>query len=207
MDPRNLTTQVVLNNYFGHRFNSPNDVVISSKGIAYFTDGYYGHDNFNDTIKPQLANGVWRWDMNTGNIKQVTGYVAGLFYNPNGVAFNNKETVLYVTNRGNTSDDPWGGRSIYHFDVTDSGIKNGEVFAYTDSGFPDGVKTCKKGYVYGGVTGSVDVFDQHGTLVGKIKTDADDVAVNMQWVNDWLYIVARNFVYRVQLNSGNPQSY
>lgn len=60
MDPVTLETEVVLNNYYGRRFNSPNDVVITNGGIAFFTDGYYGYENFNSTISPEQANGIWR---------------------------------------------------------------------------------------------------------------------------------------------------
>lgn len=60
MDALTLETEVVLNNYYGRRFNSPNDVVITRDGVAFFTDGYYGYENFNSSIKPEQANGIWR---------------------------------------------------------------------------------------------------------------------------------------------------
>lgn len=60
MDPVTLKTEVVLNNYYGRRFNSPKDVVVTSGGVAFFTDGYYGYENFNSSIKPEMANGIWR---------------------------------------------------------------------------------------------------------------------------------------------------
>jgi len=88
MDPQTLKTEVVLNNFLGHRFNSPNDVVITRDGVAFFTDGYYGFDNFNDTLAPELANGVWRWDMATGDVRMVAGAGTGIWLNPNGVALN-----------------------------------------------------------------------------------------------------------------------
>ena len=53
MDPTTLKTEIVKNNFYGHRFNSLNDIVISQSGIAFFTDGYYGYDNFNDTLLPR----------------------------------------------------------------------------------------------------------------------------------------------------------
>ena len=204
MDPRTLQTEVVLNNFFGHRFNSPNDVVITRDGVAYFTDGYYGFDNFNDTLKPELANGVWRWDMNSGNLRMVAGAGGGPFTNPNGVALNLQEDKLYVTNRGNTSDNPAGGRTIYEYQLPKTGlpVTGGDVFAYVDAGFPDGVKVDRDGRVYGGVTGGVHVFDPSGKLLGIIKVADKDVAVNMVWVGNWLYIVGRDHLYRVQLNSG-----
>lgn len=201
MDPTTMKTQIVKNNFYSHRFNSPNDVVVSDEGVAYFTDGYYGYDNFNDTLKPQLANGVYRWDMKTGNTKMVAGAADGAFFNPNGVAFDAYQNKLFVTNRGNSSADPAGGRTIYQYDLTPTGITNREIFAYVDSGFPDGIKTDRDGRVYAGVTGGVDVFEQDGTLIGRIKVNNGDVAVNMAWVNDWLYIVGRDYAYRVQLEA------
>lgn len=211
MDPLTLQTEVVLNNFYGHRFNSPNDVVITRDGVAYFTDGYYGWDNFNDSLKPELANGVWRWDMTTGDLRMVSGAAGGPFTNPNGVALNLEEDRLYVTNRGNTPDNPAGDRSIYVFELdhTDEGLPatGGDLFAFADSGFPDGIKIDKEGRVYGGVTGGVQVWDSAGKLLGIIRVADGDVAVNMQWVDNWLYIAGREYLYRVRLNSGGVHTY
>ncbi|KAE8312256.1 hypothetical protein BDV41DRAFT_577879 [Aspergillus transmontanensis] len=199
MDPKTLKTEVVKNNFYGHRFNSMNDVVISDEGVAFFTDGYYGWDNFNDTLFPELANGIYRWDMRTGNIKMVAGAAEGAFFNPNGLAFSQDQTKLFITNRGNSSSDPHGARTIYVHDVTSSGLSNRNVFSYSDAGFPDGIKTDKDNRVYAAVTGSVDVYDSCGTLLGRIKVADGDVAVNMAWVENWLYIFSRNKIYRVEL--------
>lgn len=199
MDPRTLETEVVKNNFYGHRFNSMNDIVISEGGAVYFTDGYYGWDNFNDTLFPELANGIYRWDMQTGNIKMVAGAVEGAFFNPNGLAFNHDQSKLFISNRGNSSSDPDGARTIYINDVTADGLINRNMFSYSDTGFPDGIKTDKDGRVYGAVVGSVDVYNPHGTLLGRIKVADGDVAVNMAWAGDWLYIFGRNKIYRVKL--------
>ncbi|KAL4949478.1 hypothetical protein BDW69DRAFT_198069 [Aspergillus filifer] len=199
MDPRTLRTEVVKNNFYGHRFNSLNDVVVTRNGIVFFTDGYYGWDNFNTTLFPELANGIYRWDMNTGNIKMVAGAAEGAFFNPNGLILNSNETKLYATNRGESSSDPHGGRTIYVHDISQTGISNREIFAYVDAGFPDGIKTDREGRVYGAVTGSVDVFDKYGVLLGRIKVADGDVAVNMAWAGNWLYVFGRERIYRVEL--------
>jgi sugar lactone lactonase YvrE len=216
MNPVTLQTEVVLNNFMGHRFNSPNDVVITRRGVVYFTDGYYGFDNFNDTLRPELANGLWRWDMGgTNNLRMVAGAAGGPFVNPNGVALNLAEDRIYVTNRGNASDNPAGGRTIYEFELHDDDddddagvpVRGGDVFAYADAGFPDGVKLDRDGRVYGGVTGGVSVFDRSGKQLGLIKVADGDVAVNMVWVENWLYIAGRDYLYRVQLNTGGAQTF
>ncbi|KAL4894300.1 hypothetical protein BDV59DRAFT_207308 [Aspergillus ambiguus] len=201
MDPKTLKTEVVKNNFYGHRFNSLNDVVISDEGVVFFTDGYYGWDNFNDTLFPELANGIYRWDMRTGNIKVVAGAAEGAFFNPNGLAFNHDQSKLFATNRGVSSSDPHGGRTIYVHDVTSSALANRNVFSYSDTGFPDGIKTDKDNRVYGAVTGSVDVYNSNGTLLGRIKVADGDVAVNMAWVDNWLYVFGRSKIYRIELNT------
>ncbi|KAG6354475.1 hypothetical protein INS49_004492 [Diaporthe citri] len=211
MDPVTLQTDVVLNNFMGHRFNSPNDVVVTRSGIAYFTDGYYGFDNFNDTLRPELANGLWRWDMRTGDLRMVAGAAGRPFVNPNGVALNLAEDRIYVTNRGNASDNPAGGRTIHEFELHDEGsgvpVRGGDVFAYADAGFPDGVKLDGDGIVYGGVTGGVSVYGPTGKQLGLIKVSDDDVAVNMVWADDWLYIAGRDYLYRVRLNARGVQTF
>ncbi|KAJ6077056.1 hypothetical protein N7499_009037 [Penicillium canescens] len=201
MDPKTLKTEVVKNNFYGHRFNSMNDIVISDEGVVYFTDGYYGWDNFNDTLYPELVNGIYRWDMHTGDIKMVAGAAEGAFFNPNGLAFNHDQSKLFITNRGSSSSDPHGGRTIYVHDVTPAGISNRNVFSYSDAGFPDDIKTDKAGRVYGAVTTSVDVYDSYGTLLGRIKVADGDVAVNMGWAGNQLYIFGRNHIYRVELTA------
>ncbi|KAK8104688.1 uncharacterized protein PG998_011721 [Apiospora kogelbergensis] len=201
MNPITLQTEVVLNNFMGHRFNSPNDVVITKSGVAYFTDGYYGFANFNDTIKPELANGVYRWDMAAGRVRMVAGAGTGLFINPNGVALDATDDILYVTARGFTSADADGNRNIYKFSRSDEQgmLSPPQLLTYADAGFPDGVKVDANGRIYGGVAGAVDVWSKDGTLLGKIKVMADDTAVNMAWVGKWLYIFGRSRIYRVLL--------
>ncbi|KAF4463907.1 gluconolactonase precursor [Fusarium albosuccineum] len=95
MDPLSLRTEVVLNNFFGHRFNNPNDITITHDSIAYFTDGYYGYDNFNDTLKPEHSNGVYRWNMKTGDLQMILGAGSGHFTNPNGVALSPNDDHLH----------------------------------------------------------------------------------------------------------------
>lgn len=212
MDPITLKTEVVLNNFLGHRFNSPNDIVITKGGVAFFTDGYYGYATFNSTIKPEVANGVWRWDMTTGDLRHIVGAGTGIFLNPNGVALSANDEKLYVTARGETSAAFDGQRTVYEFDITPSGtpglaVQYRGIHSFADSGFPDGIKVDAQGRVFTGVKGGVDVWSSGGSLLGKIKVAEDDDAVNIQFVDDWLYIMARTYVYRVKLATRGVQQY
>lgn len=146
--------------------------------------------------------------MNTGDLRQVAG--AGShdpLWNPNGMALNQNETTLYGTSRSESSSDFDGQCTIYTFDVGDHSISAATIFAYTDTGFPDGVKSDSAGNVYGGTVDSVDVWDHEGTLLGKIKCEPGDSTTNMQFVGNWLYFTGREFLYRVKLTTGNAQSY
>ncbi|KAI9690273.1 MAG: hypothetical protein M1822_009234 [Bathelium mastoideum] len=41
LDPTTGQVEAILNNYFGKQFNSPNDLVIDSRGDIFFTDSWY----------------------------------------------------------------------------------------------------------------------------------------------------------------------
>jgi gluconolactonase len=210
MDPHTLETEVVLNNFMGHRFNALNDIAITKNGVAYFTD-FYGNATFNTTLNPMITNNVYRWELATGNLKIVAGAGDSMWFNPNGIALSPQHELIYFSNRGNTGDDAWGGRTIYSYSIDDTNmlLGNRNIFAYVDSGIVDGVKTDTEGNVYAAVTGGVDVFNPKGVLLGKIKTGegAGDVAVNMAWVDHWLYIMGRASVYRVELTTSEWKEY
>ncbi|CAF3491118.1 unnamed protein product [Fusarium graminearum] len=119
------------------------------------------------------------------------------------------QRLLLDRDRGLTSADADGNRNIYEFDVINkiSTLPPARLFTYEDAGFPDGVKVDADGRVYGGVAGAVDVWSDDGVLLGKIKVKEGDTAVNMQFVENKLYIHGRNSIYAVELSARNAQSY
>ncbi|KAK6710049.1 hypothetical protein SNK05_004524 [Fusarium graminearum] len=119
------------------------------------------------------------------------------------------QRLLLDRDRGLTSADADGNRNIYEFDVINkiSTLPPARLFTYGDAGFPDGVKVDADGRVYGGVAGAVDVWSDDGVLLGKIKVKEGDTAVNMQFVENKLYIHGRNSIYAVELSARNAQSY
>ncbi|CEF76541.1 hypothetical protein FGSG_08251 [Fusarium graminearum PH-1] len=109
------------------------------------------------------------------------------------------QRLLLDRDRGLTSADADGNRNIYEFDVINkrSTLPPARLFTYEDAGFPDGVKVDADGRVYGGVAGAVDVWSDDGVLLCKIKVKEGDTAVNMQFVENKLYIHGRNSIYAV----------
>jgi len=81
--------------YQGKKFNSPNDLVLDSKGRLYFSDPrYLGHES-----REQKYLAVYRVDAN-GKVVEITHDVA----KPNGVALSPDDRTLYVAEHDNGSE-------------------------------------------------------------------------------------------------------
>ena len=164
-------TTTLLNNYHSRPFNSPNDVVVHSDGSIWFTDPIYGFEQ-GFRPKPQLPQQVYRFDPETGDIR----VVADGFGRPNGIAFSPNEDTVYITDtdvvRGNGSIDHRRAATIYAYSVFWEHdcpfLTNRRVFAYADSGWPDGIKCDLYGNVYSGCGDGVNVWNNGGMLIGKI---------------------------------------
>ena len=86
------TVTVLVENWQGKQLNSPNDVVVKSDGSVWFTDppfgilgNYEGHK-----AEPELEQGVYRIDGESGEVSLVTTDVLG----PNGLCFSPDERFL-----------------------------------------------------------------------------------------------------------------
>ena len=170
--------------YQGRRLNSPNDVVVRSDGIVYFTDPPYGIE---PDEREQACNGVYCVLLD-GSV----ALVADDFDRPNGLAFSPDETLLYI--------DDSGRRHIRAFDVrTDGTLSNSRVFADMDHpqpGSPDGMKVDEAGNLYvAGATG-LWVLQPDGSHLGVIVTP--ERPSNCAWGDGdrkTLYVTARSSVY------------
>lgn len=181
------TATTVADSYGGKRLNSPNDVVVKSDGVIYFTDPPYG-------IKPeereQPCNGVYRV-FPDGQIELLVDD----FDRPNGLAFSPDESILYI------DDSP--RRHVRAFDVrADGTLANSRIIADMDHpqpGSPDGMKIDVEGHLY--VTGAtgVWVFEPDGTLLGVVATP--ERPANCAWGDadrQSLYVTAQTSLYRIR---------
>ncbi|XDG09417.1 hypothetical protein ABKA04_009032 [Annulohypoxylon sp. FPYF3050] len=175
VEPYNTT--VLVNNFFGRQFNSLNDVSVNPRNKElYFTDTLYGYlQDFRPV--PGLRNQVYRYNYDTGSIAAV----ADGFNLPNGITFSPNGSHAYVTDTG-INHGFWGWNfsnpsSIYRFDVQEDGtFTNRNLFAYIDTGVPDGVHCDSKGNVWTGCGDGLQVFNPSGKLIGKVflgKTSAN----------------------------------
>ncbi|KAJ3555312.1 hypothetical protein NM688_g2648 [Phlebia brevispora] len=166
-NPRNTT--VILDNYFGRQFNSLNDAKIHPKsGKIFFTDVTYGWLNQFRPL-PLMPNQVYRFDPDTGVVRAV----ADGFDRPNGIAFSEDGQTAYIadtgSSRGFLGNNQTEPATVYAFDVDpkSQAFLNRRVFAYVDTGVPDGVQLDSKGNLYASCGDGVHVWDSTGKLLGK----------------------------------------
>ncbi|MCJ1253724.1 hypothetical protein MMC24_001536 [Lignoscripta atroalba] len=166
-------TTTLINNYHSRPFNSPNDVVVHSDGSIWFTDPIYGYEQ-GFRPKPQLPQLVYRFNPATGDIR----VMADGFGRPNGICFSPDEQTVYITDtdyiHGDGSTDSTRAATIYAYSILYDPATNSpflatrRVFAYADTGAPDGIKCDVYGNVYAGCGDGVNVWNSGGMLIGKI---------------------------------------
>ncbi|KAM3075026.1 hypothetical protein ACMFMG_007513 [Clarireedia jacksonii] len=160
-------TKLLINNYYGSEFNSPNDVFATSDGALWFTDPSYGSWQ-GIRPAPQLPNQIYRYVPETNDLR----VVADGIIEPNGITFSPDEKTVYITDGAGNSTARTSPRTIYAYDVvTIAGqlsLANKRTFAMVQTGIPDGIKTDKAGNVYAGCGDGVNVWNKGGLFLGKI---------------------------------------
>ncbi|KAI1077132.1 D-lactonohydrolase [Whalleya microplaca] len=204
MNPREpYNTTVLVNNYFGRQFNSLNDISINPRNKeVYFTDTLYGYlQDFRPS--PGLPNQVYRYNDVTGAVT----VVADGFSLPNGVTFSPNGSHAYVTDTGaNGGFQGWNlsrPASIYRYDVQEDGTwKNRKLFAFVDSGVPDGIHVDSTGNVYSGCGDGVHVWNPSGKLIGKIYIGA--ISANFNFAGNGRIVICadENLYYATVAASG-----
>ncbi len=199
-DSRRVTRQepdgsitVIANSFQGHRLNRPNDVVVRSDGVIYFTDPW---------TSPAAPE---QWDLTFPGVYRVTPDLGTLsllsddFVLPNGLAFSPDETQIYIndTRRGH----------IRAFELLPSGMlakHTDRVFVELrgeEPGVPDGMKVDVAGNVYCGGAGGIWIMDSHGLKLGRIVHGAPATTNIAFGGDDWktLYFTSRNHLGAVRV--------
>ncbi|HEY8788288.1 MAG TPA: SMP-30/gluconolactonase/LRE family protein [Actinopolymorphaceae bacterium] len=183
----------------GPRFNSPNDVVVDSHGIIWFTDPAYGLQSPGEGHGGEMEYGgchVFRLDPATGAISTVITDMV----RPNGLAFSNDESILYVADsaraQGHGED-----HGIRAYDVTTDGrCENGRSFAQIEQGVPDGFRVDHHGNIWTSRAFGISVYTPSGELLGGV--DLPETVANLcvgGADRRSLYITATTSLYRLRL--------
>jgi gluconolactonase len=201
VDPATGESETLVDSWGGLRLNSPNDVVVKGDGSVWFTDPSYGYlQGFRPA--PEVGDYVYRYDPHGDRLT----VVADSFDKPNGLAFSQDESILYVTDSG-ANQEPGSyyvdrPHHIIAFDVLDGRhLGPGRLFAVTTPGFPDGVKVDAAGRVYASAFSGVQIFSPAGDPIGEIELPG---AVNFTFGGpdrDVLYVTSDDAVWAVQLDA------
>jgi sugar lactone lactonase YvrE len=138
----------------GKRLNSPNDIVVHSRGSVFFTYPPYGID---PDPGEQGFNGVYHYDPDDGSITVLRTDMD----RPNGLAFSPDESILYVDDTRKRHMLPFPVNSDLTLGVPHL-LLNMDV---PEPGNPDGMKVDREGNIY--VTGGgLWVLDPAGRHLG-----------------------------------------
>ncbi|KAG1840388.1 calcium-dependent phosphotriesterase [Suillus subalutaceus] len=162
-------TTVILDNFLGRQFNSLNDIkILPGTDIMFFTDPTYGwlngsvlnqcyHHRYTDLIRPLDRSELSLTSLCIRMALHSLPMAKTAFVTDTGVL-----GALFGTNQTFPA-------TIYQFDVdpTTQSFMNRRVFAYIDSGAPDGIQLDTKGNVYSGCGDGIEVWNSEGTLIGK----------------------------------------
>jgi gluconolactonase len=167
MAPDGSVTPIV-ERYQGHRFNSPNDVVVRSDGTIWFSDPTYGIISDHEGHKAESEVGdrvVYRYDPRTGELDALTDR----FDQPNGLAFSPDESVLYVSDTSDETKRRHGGGPITAFDVVDGrALANARVFYVVPDGVSDGFRVDVDGNVWTSADDGIHVVTPEGRRLGRL---------------------------------------
>lgn len=185
----------IANKYDGKKFNSPNDVIVSSTGEVYFTDPPYGLEkNIDDPKKEMPWYGVYKVKTD-GKVILLVDSIS----RPNGIAFFPGEKKLLIA-----SSDP-EKPNWYVYDVEGDKLVNGKIF-YSVTGFdpalkglPDGFKIDKNGNVITSSPGGISFLNSEGKLLGKLKLDESNSNISLSEDQKTIYITNDMYVLRVKM--------
>lgn len=188
---------IIADKYNGKPLNSPNDVIVKSDSSIWFSDPHYGiMTNYEGYRSEQeLPCCVYRVDPLSGAIEAVITDMNC----PNGLAFSQDESLLYVADTGRMfGTDP---QHIRRFTIEGSKASGGDIFHTVSPGCSDGFRLDTDGNLWSSAADGVHCISPAGELLGKILVP--EVVSNVCFggrAKHQLFITASTSVYMISLS-------
>ncbi len=188
--------EVLATHYQGQQLNSPNDIVVKSEGLIYFTDPTSGRsEGYGVPREPDLPFcGLYRLDPDS----QELILLVDDFAKPNGLCFSRDEKLLFVNDTIR--------QHIRVFELLADGmVSNGRLWANLEGhkpGVADGMKVDSQGHIFSCGPGGIHIFRPDATCLGVIEMP--EHTANFVWGDDdWrsLYITASTSLYRLRVKT------
>lgn len=182
----------ITSKYNGKRLNSPNDLVIKNDKTIWFTDPPYGiiSEREGNQRKSEIGgNYTYIYEPNSNK----TSIVDKTCDRPNGLAFSDDETKLYIADSGEPG-------TISLFDVNDNKLSNKRLFATVRPGIPDGFRVDINDNIWTSAKDGVHCYDYSGKLLGKILVPEQATANLVFGDKDGktLYICGDTSLYKIR---------
>ena len=191
---KNHNVEIVVDNFNGKKFNSPNDVCVKSDGSIWFTDPPYGIlSDYEGYLGEQEYGGcyVFRFDPKINKLEVLTKNLD----RPNGICFSHDEKKLYIADTGENI------KCLYVFDVDDNRITNQKLVYDFKPFFSDGFRSDIDGNIWTSAGKAIKCFNSYNCLIGQLLVP--ELVSNLEFggkEGNILYVTATSSLYAMELN-------
>ncbi|KIV81316.1 hypothetical protein PV11_03508 [Exophiala sideris] len=195
-DPATNHSEVLLNNFRGLRFNTPDDLVVDQYGQVWFVDAPFGYITGVYYGLPQLAPSIYCYNIETGSLSVVDQTIDW----PNGIAFSADNKTLYVTDTPIGPGNNTREHAIFAYDVAPPHtLSNKRTFYVPDTFFADGIKVSERGNIFTACASTVDVISPDGDLLGKINVPGHIINNLVFLPNGTIFLTGEGGIWRVRI--------
>ena len=189
-----LNVSVVVDQFDGKKFNSPNDVCVKSDNTIWFTDPPYGIlSDYEGYPGEQEYGGCYVFCFNTK--KNILKVITTNLDRPNGIAFSHDEKKLYIADTGENI------KCMYVFDVEGDLISNQKLVYDFKPFFSDGFRCDKDGNIWTSAGKAIKCFNPQNELIGQLILP--ELVSNLEFggkEGNILYVTATSSLYAMELN-------
>ncbi|PPR49701.1 MAG: Gluconolactonase [Alphaproteobacteria bacterium MarineAlpha5_Bin5] len=185
---------VLVDNFNGNKFNSPNDICVKSDGTIWFTDPPYGilsdYEGYPGE-KEYAGCYVFRYNPKNDKLDVITKELN----KPNGIAFSNDEKKIYISDTGENI------KCLFVYDVIDNKIQNKNLVYDFKPFFSDGFRCDKDGNIWTSAGKAIKCFNSKNELIGQILVP--ELVSNLEFggkEGNILYVTATTSLYSMELN-------